>query len=208
MNVNDFGIDFGWAGLRTTKAFVQKFADPSGATDKRAMFHMPGQNLEINDIGEFRDGYSIRKWKNKTSTGANGSNLTWVDTDFPMFRLAEAYFIYAEAVLRGGTGGSATQALTYINNLRQRAYGNTSGNISAAQLTLDFILDERAREMVWEAKRRTDLIRYNQFTTATYLWPWKGNVKDGAAVASTRNLFPIPSAEINTNPNLVQNPGY
>jgi hypothetical protein len=208
MNVNDFGIDFGWGGVRTTKAIVQKFVDPSGATDKRAMFHMAGQRLEINDISEFRDGYSIRKWKNKTSAGANGSSLIWVDTDFPMFRLAEAYLIYAEAVVRGGTGGSAAQALTYINNLRQRAYGNTSGNISAAQLTLDFLLDERVRELIWEGKRRTDLIRYNLFTTGTYLWPWKGNVKDGVAVSSSRNLYPIPSAEINTNPNLVQNPGY
>ena len=208
MNVNDFGIDFGWGGLRTTKAIVQKFADPSGATDKRAMFHTQGQRLEINDISEFRDGYSIRKWKNKTSTGANGSNLTWVDTDFPLFRLAEAYLIYAEAVLRGGTGGTTAQALTYINNIRQRAYGNTTGNITSGELTTDFILDERARELVWEGKRRTDLIRYNKFTTSDYLWPWKGGVRDGTAVASTRNLYPIPSAEINSNPNLIQNPGY
>lgn len=209
MNVNDFGIDFGWGGLRTTKAIVNKFADPSGATDKRAMFQTAGQNLDINDISEFRDGYSIRKWKNKTSTGANGSNLTWVDVDYPIFRLAEAYFIYAEAVLRGGSGGSAAQALTYINALRTRAYaGSTAGNITSGQLTLDFLLDERAREMVWEGKRRTDLIRYGLFTSSAYLWPWKGGVKDGAAVASTRNLFPIPAAEINTNPNLVQNPGY
>jgi starch-binding outer membrane protein, SusD/RagB family len=208
MNVNDFGIDFGWGGLRTTKAIVNKFSDPSGATDKRAMFQTAGQSLEINDIGDFRNGYSIRKWKNKTSTGANGSNLTWVDVDYPIFRLAEAYFIYAEAVLRGGTGGTAAQALTYINNLRQRAYGNTSGNIISGQLTLDFLLDERVREMVWEGKRRTDLIRYGVFTSSAYLWPWKGGVKNGVAVASTRNLFPIPSAEINTNPNLIQNPGY
>jgi len=208
MNVNDFGIDFGWGGLRTTKAFVQKFSDPSGATDKRAMFQSAGQNLEINDIGEFRDGYSIRKWKNKTSTGANGSNLTWVDTDFPMFRLAEAYLIFAEAVLRGGTGGGAEQALIYINNIRQRAYGNMTGNITSGQLNLNFILDERARELIWEGKRRTDLIRYDLFTTAAYLWPWKGGVKDGTSVSSTRNLYPLPSAEINTNPNLIQNPGY
>ena len=208
MNVSEYGIDFGWGGLRTTKTFVQKFADPSGATDKRAMFQIAGQSLEINDISDFRNGYSIRKWKNKTSTGANGSSLTWADTDFPMFRLAEAYLIYAEAVLRGGTGGSDTQALTYINNLRQRAYGNTSGNISATQLTLDFILDERARELQWEGKRRTDLIRYDKFTTSDYLWPWKGGVKDGVAVAAARNLYPIPAPEINTNPNLIQNPGY
>ena len=147
-----------------------------------------------------------RKWKNKTSTGANGSSLTWVDTDYPMFRLADAYLIYAEAVLR--TGSNTAQAVTYINNLRQRAYGNTNGNISSSQLTLDFILDERARELYWEGKRRTDLIRFDKFTSAGYLWPWKGGVKDGAAVSLTRNLYPIPSAEINTNPNLVQNPGY
>lgn len=211
MSVNDFGLDFGWGGLRTTKAFVQKFADPSGATDKRAMFQTAGQNIEITDISDFRNGYSIRKWKNKTSTGANGSSLTWVDTDFPMFRLAEAYLIYAEAVVRGGSGGNIAQAVTYINNLRQRAYGNTSGNISSSQLNLanlDFILDERARELQWEGKRRTDLIRFDKFTTASYLWPWKGGVSGGVAVSSARNLYPIPSAEINTNPNLIQNPGY
>lgn len=208
MDVNDFGIDFGWGGLRTTKAFVQKFSDPSGSTDKRAMFQTAGQSLEINDISEFRHGYSIRKWKNKTSTGANGSSLTWVDTDFPMFRLAEAYLIFAEAVLRGGSGGGTEQALIYINNIRQRAYGNTTGNITSGQLNLNFILDERARELIWEGKRRTDLIRYDLFTTAAYLWPWKGGVKDGTAVSSTRNLYPLPSAEINTNPNLIQNPGY
>ena len=208
MNVNDFGINSGWAGLRTTKAFVQKFADPSGATDKRAMFQSAGQTLEINDIGEFRNGYGIRKWKNKTSTGANGSDLEYPDTDFPIYRASEAYLIYAEAVLRGGTGGTTAQALTYVNNLRQRAHGNTSGNITTPQLTLDFILDERAREFQWEAKRRTDLIRYDRFTTAAYLWPWKGGVKDGTAVGSHRNIYPIPSPEINTNPNLKQNPGY
>lgn len=209
MNVDDFGIDFGWGGLRTTKAFVSKFADPSGNTDKRAMFQMAGQQLEINDISDFRHGYSIRKWTNRTSTGARGSNLTWVDTDFPMFRLAEAYLIYAEAAVRANNSTAIAQAVTYINNLRLRAYGNTSGNLTAAsQLTLDFILDERARELYWEGKRRTDLIRYDRFTTATYLWPWKGGVKDGTAVGAHRNLFPIPAAEINTNPNLKQNPGY
>ena len=164
---------------------------------------------EIDDISEFRHGYSIRKWTNRTSTGVRGSNLTWVDTDFPMFRLAEAYLIYAEAAVRANNSTAITQALTYINNLRQRAYGNTSGNLTAAsQLTLDFILDERARELHWEGKRRTDLIRYDRFTTATYLWPWKGGVKDGTSVGAHRNLFPIPAAEINTNPNLKQNPGY
>lgn len=204
----DFGIGGGWGGLRTTKALVQKFPDPSGATDERAQFQVAGQSLEITDIGDFRSGYSIRKWRNVTSTGAPGSHNEFPDTDFPMFRLAEAYLIYAEAVVRGGTGGSMTQALAYINELRERAYNGISGNISVADLDEQFILDERARELHWEGKRRTDLIRFNQFTTNAYLWPWKGGVPSGTAVGSHRNLYPIPSAEINTNPNLDQNPGY
>jgi len=204
---NDFGVDAAWGGIRTTKAFVNKFSDITGNTDKRAMFHTSGQNLEINDIGEFKDGYAIRKWKNLTSTGVKGSNATWVDTDFPMFRLTEAYLIYAEAVLRGGTGGSTATALTYFNIVRQRAYnGSTSGNLTA--ITLDNILDERAREFYWEGKRRTDLIRFDRFTTATYLWPWKGGVSGGRSVESFRNIYPIPAPELNSNPNLKQNPGY
>lgn len=206
MAVGDFGIDFGWGGLRTTKAFVDKFPDNTGNTDKRAMFQKAGQNIEIANIGEFRDGYSIRKWKNVTSGGAVGKSLTWPDTDFPLFRLAEAYLIYAEAVLRGGSGGSTAQALTYYNNVRQRAYGNTTGN--ATSIDLDDIIDERGREFQWEAKRRTDLVRFNLLTTSTYLWPWKGGVPEGRAVEAFRNIYPIPSPEINTNPNLIQNDGY
>jgi len=206
MNVNDFGVDFGWGGLRTTKAFVNKFPDVNGTADKRGIFQTAGQKIDINDIGEFRDGYTMRKWKNVTSTGVKGSNLTWVDTDYPMFRLAEAYLIYAEAVLRGGTGGTMANAVTYFNNLRQRAYGNTNGNKTS--ITLDDILDERARELSWEGKRRTDLIRFDKFTTSAYLWPWKGGVQDGRAVESFRNLYPIPAPEINANPKLKQNNGY
>ena len=206
MVAGDYGVDNPWGGLRTTKALVDKFPDPSGNTDKRANFQTAGQDLDIEDIGNFRDGLSIRKWSNKTSGGANGSNLTWVDVDFPVFRLAEAYLNYAEAVLRGGAGGSNADALTYVNLLRRRAYGNTNGDFTS--ITLATIIDERAREFHWEGKRRTDLVRFNQFTTADYLWPWKGNVPNGRAVENFRNVFPIPAPEINTNPNLIQNEGY
>ncbi|HVE61528.1 MAG TPA: RagB/SusD family nutrient uptake outer membrane protein, partial [Chitinophagaceae bacterium] len=130
------------------------------------------------------------------------------DVDMPLFRLAEMYLIYAEAVLRGGTGGDAATALSYINNLRTRAYGNSSGNISSGQLTVDFILDERARELYWEGHRRTDLIRYNKFVESSYLWPWKGGVASGTGVQAFRKLYPLPSRDVNVNLNLVQNPGY
>jgi len=172
------------------------------------MFYTTGQSLAINDVGKFTDGYAVTKWKNITSTGLPGSDLTFPDTDFPLFRLADVYLMYAEAVVRGGTGGDMATAVSYINKIRERAYGNNSGNITAGDLTLNFILNERARELYWEAQRRTDLIRFGKFTGGSYLWPWKGGVKDGTATDSHYNLYPIPASDITANPTLVQNPGY
>ena len=125
-----------------------------------------------------------------------------------MYRLADVYLMYAEAVLRGGTGGSMANAVNYINLLRQRAYGDTSGNITQSNLTLDFIIDERARELYWEAHRRTDLIRFGRFSQSDYVWPWKGAVRDGRSTNSKFNLFPIPAADLGANPQLKQNTGY
>ena len=117
--------------------------------------------------------------------------------------------IYPESVLHDTAAGSAQTALDKINELRTRAYGGSlAGNITQVQLNLDFILDERARELYWEGFRRSDLIRFGKFAEDTYLWPWKGGVSSGTGVPSYRNLFPIPVADINSNPNLVQNPGY
>ncbi|HMQ47243.1 MAG TPA: RagB/SusD family nutrient uptake outer membrane protein [Saprospiraceae bacterium] len=199
-----YGINGGWAGLRTTSALVDKF--PAGQIDERAIFYTNGQNKSIENIGTFQDGYGVLKFQNVSSTGAAGSDLTHADTDYPMFRLAEAYLIYAEAVLRGG-GGDPNTALGYINALRERAYNSTAGNITADQMTLDFVLDERARELYWEGTRRQDLIRYNQFTE-NGIWPWKGGVKEGKTTEKFRELLPIPIAEILANPKLSQNDGY
>ena len=123
------------------------------------------------------------------------------------------YLIYAEAVLRGGSGGDLTTALEYLNRIRFRAYGNSYGpgnigRLNAGDLNLQLIIDERARELYWEGHRRTDLVRYDMLTTGTYLWPWKGGVSSGTAVDPKYNLFPIPSANLSANPNLTQNQGY
>ena len=176
--------------------------------DHRALFWTDHQTLDINDIGSFNDGYAITKWKNVTSTGAQGSSQSYEDIDFPMFRLGDVYLMYAEAVLRGGAGGDAAQALTLVNDLRTRAYGDNTGNITSDQLNLQFILDERGRELYWECVRRTDLVRFGQFSNGTYVWPWKGGAKDGVATQAFYNLFPLPSGDVSANPNLVQNPGY
>lgn len=215
MPSSSFGISGGWAGLRTTSNLVNLF--PSNAStsfpnngnqDTRAEFWTSGQSMGISDVTSFSDGYAVTKFRNVTSTGAPGSNTNYSDVDMPIFRLPEMYLVYAEAVLRGGTGGDSATALTYINNLRTRAYGNTSGNISSNNLTTDFILNERARELYWEGFRRTDLIRYGRFVEGSYLWPFKGGAKAGTSVAAFRTIYPLPTSDLNVNSNLKQNPGY
>lgn len=207
MSASNYGVDGGWGGIRTTKNIPNLFPDYTGTVDKRSQFYTSGQNIEINSLTTFTDGFAITKFRNRKRDGSAGINATFVDIDFPLFRLAEMYLIYAEAVLRGGTG-DAVLALTYINNIRTRAYGNATGNITAPSLTLSFILDERARELYWEGFRRTDLIRFDRFVEGTYLWPWKGGVAAGQPVNAFRKLYPIPSSDVVTNPNLIQNPGY
>ena len=219
MNASSLGINDGWSGLTAPKEFVNKFEvsarnsnnEPTAWKDKRAMFYTDGQTYENTDLKDFtKSGYAITKFKNITSTGAAGKDpeKKFPDTDLPLIRLAEVYLTYAEAVLRGGTGGDRATALGYINQLRSRAYGNASGNIADSDLTLDFILDERARELYWEGLRRTDLIRYGKFTGGSYLWSFKGGAASGVAVPDYRNLYPIPQDARTANENLTQNTGY
>ncbi len=204
MNAGDYGIDGCWYGLRMKPEAFNRFGPGDGRT---SYFSTAGNGVAINSISNFDDGIKAPKFSNRTSAGAPGQNPGFVDTDYPMFRLGDAYLIYAEAQLRGG-GGSRAQALAYVNALRQRAFGNASGNITDAQLTTDFLLDERGRELLWEGQRRMDLVRYGKFTGATYLWAWKGGTKAGAATDTHLNLYPIPANELVANPNLTQNPGY
>ena len=177
--------------------------------DKRGMFHSDGQNLEIETIPPFENGYAVSKFKNVDVNGNSGSDSSGnhTDTDVPLIRLAEIYLNYAEATLRGGNGDLGLAA-TKINELRERGFGNSSGNINTSDLSLDFILDERSKELYWEGQRRTDLVRYDYFTSNSYLWPFKGNEPSGIGVDSYRNLFPLPSNVISVNPNLTQNEGY
>jgi len=196
----------GWGGNRTTKNLPNIFPDYTGTIDKRSMFYTTNRKMDIDD--RTTDGFEVIKFKNINRDGSLGYQLKdlGVGIDMPLFRLAEQYLIYAEAVSRGGAGGDANLALTYFNAIRQRAYGNTSGNVGA--LTTDMILDERQRELYLEGFRRTDLIRFGKFVSSTYLWPWKANIANGAGVDEHFNLYPLPSPEVSANNNLIQNPGY
>jgi hypothetical protein len=209
MKPADFGINGGWSQLRTTKNIINLYVDLTFNTDARAQFFRDGQDIEINNLINFADGYAVTKYKNVTKLGNSGSDLTFNDIDIPIFRLAEMYLIYGEAVARGGSGGDATIALNYANLLRRRAYGTTQGDVTASDISDEqYFIKERARELFWEGFRRTDLIRYNQYTQSSYVWPWKGGLKDGGNVDSYRKLFPIPAKDLSVNPNLKQNPGY
>lgn len=220
VNIDKDGVSEGWDGNRARPELVQKFEfsnpnyaedqDAESIKDKRGIFYAKGRTLEINTwVKSFvTDGWAVFKFSNLTSEDKRGSSSPFPDTDFPFFRLAEIYLNYAEAVKRGGQGGSEAQAVKYINELRARGYGDNSGNINAATMTLDFILDERARELYWEGVRRTDLIRYDYYTTNKYIWAFKGGVKNGMQMESYRNLFPIPLSDLSANSNLKQNEGY
>lgn len=208
MNPSDFGVGSGWAGLRATKAFVQKFegtgTPPTSWTDARAMFHTDGQEYEISSISNFKEGYAITKFRNVTSLGKAGKDPggNYVDIDLALIRLGEVYLNYAEAAVR--TGNNIPTALGYVNQLRTRAGASALGAITAEE-----ILNERARELYWEGFRRTDLIRYNRFVENAYLWPYKGGVAAGTGVGNFRKLYPIPANVVLASKGVIeQNTGY
>ena len=203
MSAASYGIDYCWGGYRMKQQTYRRFAV---GDSRAAFFYTTGQTDSVSDRGDFTKGIAAPKFTNLKANGDTAQAKGMVDTDFPIFRLADAYLIYAEANIRGG-GGSAANALTYLNAVRQRAYGGTSANFAALP-PVDTILAERGRELLFEASRRSDLIRFGVFTGGTYVWAWKGGTPGGSPLPSFRDLYPLPANELIANPNLQQNPGY
>jgi hypothetical protein len=210
-----YGVN-GWGGaLRLRKQFVQKFDGASFDFDSRKTIISAGRPIDIANVAIQAQGYILGKWSNRTSTGLAGQNSTFVDTDFPLFRLADFYLMYAEAQMRkdGATNGNSTAnanstSLGYINLLRERANDGNFGNVTTGQVTLNFLIDERARELHWEGHRRQDLIRFGKFTGGNYVWAWKGNATNGVSIPANFKVYPFHPNTILANPNLIQNPGY
>ena len=201
MDSDDIGISSGWGGLSLTGAFTSKFEDG----DERATFYKSDAYSQYIDAvrresDSWSNGWKSMKFLNINHDGSAAQASGFVDTDFPVFRVADAYLMYAECAARGAA--DKTKGQNYLNAIRARA---GDGNID---LTLDNIIDERGRELYMECFRRQDLIRFGMFTTDKYLWEFKGGVQAGRAVDDHYNLYPITSSDLNANGNLTQNPGY
>ena len=202
----------GWQGVRAKSSLLKLFTNENEyKKDTRfSMLRLDGtKNVEIVKEGDFKDnGIPVTKFYNINKDGKKpASSEAYVD--FPLFRLGEIYLNLAEAVLRGGTGATKNEAMNYLNELRKRAYKDkTVAPIDDNNFTLKFLLDERGRELFFEAQRRTDLVRFGKYTSADYVWPWKGGVAEGKGVDDKYKVFPLPSDDIGSNLNLKQNDGY
>ncbi len=212
------GTTEAWAGLVTSTHFAAQLigqaaadgaktgAEPSFTSiDKRALVTLKYSKDKDLDGKSFDKGWHVCKFNNNPSTGALEVLPTFSSVDFPMIRLAEIYLAYAEAKARidGGTT-SDTKAVGYVKALQQRAGVSTT----ITSVNLDTIFEEITKELYWEGLRRTTLVRYNRYSTDSFLWPLKGGVSQGQAFESFKNVFPIPSDDLLVNENLDQNTGY
>lgn len=225
-----FGLTSSWTCLKPTQQLIALFDGPASEgkkenqygslmkKDKRYLFfdvkeyNEDGSVKERRDVntlmGDWNTGYLCHKFTNLGWEGSAVSPTGNPNTDFPLFRLADLYLIYAECAARNAAGTSRQTAVEYVNLLRQRANGDVSQNIQNSQLTLDFILAERARELYWEGQRRSDLIRFGKFTR-NYAWAYKGGVPEGIENVDDKfNIYPISDRDLTANPQLKQNPGY
>lgn len=226
----------GWGNVRAKTTFVDAFDendvtfDPNDTWgdnkgDKRAQFMtaLPNQVKETWDdnlamTSTYTRGFGYIKWRNVTRDNQIcASGDTYTSIDFPLMRTADAYLMAAEAILRNG-GGSQAEALQYVNEIRQRAYmcgkyakagvrSDVDGTIPQSELTLDFILEERSRELASELVRRTDMIRFGKWAKGNN-WDWKGGERLGKDIDEHLQVFPIPEDELSNNPTLEQNAGY
>lgn len=227
-----YGVTDGWGCLLAREEFVKKFGFVDGQyVDERSMLWMTekaGFDRANNAFGSATDGYPLIKYTNVLCNASDGTMPVWSEvkdgvsfprigvrpveavsanpnTDVAILRLADVYLMAAEASLHGANGSSQSEGLKYVNYLRGRA--NVS-KWTAAEFTLDNLLDERGRELYMEATRRTDLIRHNKFVSG-YDWSWKGGMRHGTDLRSTMVLYPFPTnVKAVYGDQLKQNDGY
>lgn len=183
-----FGQQYDKEGNELEDESFEKFnpQDPTGPRDPdgRGLNLTPEINmLEPNCLRQA--GARIVKWYPHQESDRYLSN------DFPIYRYSDVLLMKAEAQLRSGSGDGSTA----FNLVHQRA-----GLDAAGDITLDLIIDERARELFAEGHRRTDLIRFGKFLDPRW--------EKEELSSEHSQLWPIPEVQISNNPKLKQNPGY
>ncbi|MEZ5107158.1 MAG: RagB/SusD family nutrient uptake outer membrane protein [Draconibacterium sp.] len=162
-----------------------------------------GQEVEKRTVAEdtLRNMYAYpRKIEGKAWLGDISSGRT--SKDIIVYRLAETYLLRAEAYFRNGM---LDEAATDINVVRDRAHATP---VDAVNVTLDYILDERARELMVEEPRRRTLIRMGKLVERVR----KYNLLEitRTSIKDYHEFYPIPQSAIDANfgAELGQNPGY
>jgi hypothetical protein len=156
--------------------------------------------VKIAPVNELPDEYYIDK-----ETGATINTGPWTFRDHYFMRLAETYLLRAEAYLGKG---DKTNAAADINVVRARANATP---VAAGNVDIDYILDERARELVYEEYRTVTLMRTKKLAERVKKYnPMYNGLYATNGVEEYHNLYPIPADEIENNSEAVleQNPGY
>ncbi len=172
--------------------------------DKVGRFSEVGPGLKYSSvsqlpskISEGEENTGVRLVKVPIPNNADKS-LRW-GADNPVIRLTEIYYMLAECKMRSG---DKLTAIGLINTVRKRNFerGIDPDPVSVANLDKYRMLDEWGTEFLGEGRRRTDLIRWDAFTTEKW---WDHEPSD-----AHYKRFPVPTQAISGNNNLKQNPGY
>ncbi|MGE9313170.1 RagB/SusD family nutrient uptake outer membrane protein [Niabella sp. CJ426] len=197
---NQFWSDGSPMMVRTTKkGYDQFYTGADGGDAYTYQLYIDSiisarQTLASIDLGndEIAWNMGIRNIKFLPDVNSSSRNQS---NDAPIFRYSDILLMKAEAILRGGAATSGHTPLSLVNMVRS----NRTTSPAWTSVTLDDLYAERAREFTWECWRRNDMIRFGRYENA---YGFKSNAD------TYRRIFPIPTQAMNTNPKLVQNPGY
>lgn len=183
----------------TKKGYDQFYTGSDGAESYTYQLYIDSvisarQTLSSIDLGNDEIAWNMGIRNIKFLPDANSSSRNQ-SNDAPLFRYSDILLMKAEAILRGGAATSGHTPLSLVNMVRS----NRTTSSAWTSVTLDDLYAERAREFTWECWRRNDMIRFGKYENA---YGFKSNAD------TYRRIFPIPTQAMNTNPKLVQNPGY
>ncbi len=202
---SDFDTDLRNSSINYIRDFI--YDNPASVWFDSSAVKYPGPNLEAQ-------GWRWYPWLSKVTTPGQHPDALYANRDLGLLtagggstytdsyylRLAETYLLRAEAYL--GQGNTA-QAAADINTIRSRVNATPA---APGQVTIDYILDERARELSLEEDRRITLTRLGKLVERVRLH----NAHNGPQIQDFNAVWPLPISEIdaNINADLTQNPGY